>query len=94
MVHTDSPSIKIQICNCQSAKLTDSHSCSKQYLDFIQISAEVFVILGKLQKLLLLLWGQCNSFLCVVWDNIQAKLKRIPAATAEPITPATFGAIA
>ena len=41
--------------------------------------AEVLIVLSKLQKLLLLLWEQFNSFLCVVRDNIQTELKRIPA---------------
>ena len=79
MIHTDSSAVKIQICNCQSAKLTDSHSCSKQYLDFIQISAEVLIILGELKELLLLFRCQCYSFLGVVRNNIQTELKRIPA---------------
>lgn len=56
MVHTDSSAVKIQIRNCQSAKLADSHSGSKKNLDFIQISAEVLVVLYELKELLLLFW--------------------------------------
>ena len=79
MIHTDSSAVKIQIWNCQSAKLADSHTGSQKNLDLIQVSAEMSIVFDIFQKLLLLLWSQGNSFLGIVRNNIQSELKWIPA---------------
>lgn len=86
MIYTDSSAVKIQVQNHQSAKLTDSHAGSQKNLHFIQIPVKMSIVFDTFQKLFLLFWRQGNSFLGVVRNNIQSKVKRIPADNILGIT--------